>query len=407
MDQAGGDIWRGNVGMRVLQINSVCGYGSTGNIVVDLYHELKKQGHECCIAYGRGTAPDDVDSYRIGTDLDVYVHGVMSRLTDKHGFYSTHATKKFVKWMEEYNPDVIHLHNLHGYYINIEVLFEALKQMDKPVVWTLHDCWAFTGHCAYFDYVDCDKWKIQCKKCPQKKEYPTSYWLDNSRVNFVRKKNIICALRNLTVVTPSHWLCDLVKQSYLHNYRTTVIHNGIDLNTFQPTASKFRERYGLEGKTVILGVASEWTRRKGIQDFFRLSNMLDDSYRIVLIGHLDEKIRRVGNILYIERTTDRKELAAWYTTADVFFNPTYEDNYPTVNLEAQACGTPVITYDTGGSPEGLLLDSCVVGKDLLQAVKKIVSLKSTKSNQLMNFKEFSVSHMTGQYRIQYEMLERK
>ena len=165
--------------MKVLQINSVCGYGSTGNIVVDLYHALKEQGHDCCVAYGRGSAPADVQSYRIGSDWDVYLHGALSRITDKQGFYSTRATKRFMKWMKEYDPDVIHLHNLHGYYIDIEILFDALKQMNKPVVWTLHDCWAFTGHCAHYTSAECYKWTIGCEHCPQKHCYPTSIFLNN------------------------------------------------------------------------------------------------------------------------------------------------------------------------------------------------------------------------------------
>lgn len=339
--------------MKVLQINSVCGYGSTGNIVVDLYRALKEQGHECCVAYGRGNAPEDVQSYRIGSDVDVYVHGILSRITDKHGFYSTRATKRFVQWMKEYDPDVIHLHNLQGYYINIEILFDALKQMDKPVVWTLHDCWAFTGHCANFEYAGCDKWKTRCQKCPQKKEYPTSLFFDNSKNNYIRKQKVICELDRMTIVTPSQWLKNLVEESFLQKYPSEVIHNGIDLNIFHPTYKNLKEKYGLQDKKIILGVASEWGKRKGLQDFFKLSDLLDNRYQIVIIGHIDVTPPERNNITYISRTNDREELAAWYTEADVFFNPTYEDNYPTVNLEAQACGTPVITYDTGGSPEGV------------------------------------------------------
>lgn len=339
--------------MRVLQINSVCGYGSTGNIVVDLYHELKKQGHACCIAYGRGTAPDDVDSYRIGIDLDVYVHGVMSRLTDKQGFYSTHATRKFVKWMKEYDPAVIHLHNLHGYYINIEVLFEALKQMDKSVVWTLHDCWAFTGHCSHFESVGCEKWKKQCSYCPQKKEYPASLWIDNSCDNYRRKKEAFSSLNQITIVTPSQWLADLVQQSFLQKYDVKVIHNGVDLNVFHPVYKNVKNDYNLQKKKIILGVASEWSSSKGLQDFVKLADMIDQDWQIVLIGHIAGKKPQKLNITCIDRTSDREELAAWYTAAEVFFNPTYQDTFPTVNLEAQACGTPVITYDTGGSPEGV------------------------------------------------------
>lgn len=367
--------------MRVLQINSVCGYGSTGNIVVDLYRELKAQGHECCIAYGRGTAPEDVETYRIGWNLDVYMHGIMSRLTDRHGFYSTHATRKFVAWMKQYDPDIIHLHNLHGYYINIEVLFNALQEMDKPVVWTLHDCWAFTGHCAHFDLCGCDKWKTHCEHCMQKKEYPASYVWDNSRGNYIRKKNAIGQIDKLEVVTPSDWLKKLVEQSFLKRYSVQVVKNGIDLSEFQPVYDKnMKQKYGLQGKKIILGVASEWSKRKGLQDFEKLADMIEDKYHIVLIGNITGKKIDKSNVTLIHRTENKAQLAVWYTEADVFFNPTYEDNYPTVNLEAQACGTPVITYNTGGSPEGIMSGGGYVIEqaDLNAFIKQLKAMEKMK-----------------------------
>ncbi len=367
--------------MKVLQINSVCGYGSTGNIAVDLYRELKAQGHEGCIAYGRGTAPSDVESHRIGSNLDVYMHGALSRLTDRHGFYSTKATKDFVKWMKEYNPDIIHLHNLHGYYINVEILFKALKEMGKPVIWTLHDCWAFTGHCSHFAYVGCDKWKTQCEHCPQRKDYPTSLFIDNSYKNYLRKKKAFTTLDadKLIIVTPSEWLGNLVKESFLQKYDLKTIHNGIDINVFHPSCKHIKERYGLSGKKIILGVASEWTKTKGLQDFIKLSDMIDDDWQIVLIGHINGRVPAKSNITCINRTSDREELVSWYTEADAFFNPTYQDTFPTVNLEAQACGTPVITYDTGGSPEGVEKSSgfvCARG-DLKKVITILQSIKKT------------------------------
>lgn len=390
--------------MKILQINSVCGYGSTGNIVVDLYRALKEQGHACCVAYGRGNAPADVQSYRIESDWDVYIHGAISRFTDKQGFYSTRATKRLVEWMKVYDPDVVHLHNLHGYYINIEVLFDALKQMDKPVVWTLHDCWAFTGHCAYFEYSGCDKWKTECFHCPQKKEYPTSWLRDNSTGNYIRKKTEIGALNNLIIVTPSRWLGNLVKESFLRRCPVEVIYNGIDLNVFHPVCKNLKEKYGLQNKRVILGVASEWTSRKGLQDFIQLSEMLEKTYQIVLIGRINGQQIEKPNILYIDRTSDREELAAWYTEADVFFNPTYEDNYPTVNLEAQACGTSVITYNTGGSPEGVIGTNGVVCEqgDLHSVIQYIQ--RGEKLSVQGEVETLSKERMLQQYTELYQML---
>lgn len=360
-------------------INSVCGYGSTGKIVADLAHEIEKKGDECWIAYGRGDAPSDLHTYRIGDDLGVYMHGVLSRITDKHGFYSKYATKMFIRWMKQYNPDVIHLHNLHGYYINIELLFQALKELDKPVIWTLHDCWAFTGHCAHFDFCGCNKWKTQCERCVQKREYPTSFVMDNSRENYIRKKNVIGQIDKLEVVTPSDWLKRLVKQSFLKRYPVQVVKNGIDLNVFHPVRDmNIKQRYGLQDKKIILGVASTWSKRKGIQDFEKLADMIDDTYHIVLIGTINvkETISK-PNVTLIDRTENREQLAAWYTEADIFFNPTYEDNYPTVNLEAQGCGTPVITYNTGGSPEGIIAGggSVIEQADLDAFVEKLKQIE--------------------------------
>lgn len=365
--------------MKILMINSVCGYGSTGKIVADLAHEIEKKGDECWIAYGRGDAPSDLHTYRIGDNLGVYMHGVLSRITDKHGFYSKYATRMFIRWMKQYNPDVIHLHNLHGYYINIELLFQALKELDKPVIWTLHDCWAFTGHCAHFDFCGCDKWKTQCERCVQKREYPTSFVMDNSRENYIRKKNAISQIDKLEVVTPSDWLKRLVKLSFLKRYPVQVVKNGIDLNAFHPVRDmNIKQRYGLWDKKIILGVASTWSKRKGIQDFEKLADMIDDTYHIVLIGSIDAKeIIGKPNVTLIDRTENREQLAAWYTEADIFFNPTYEDNYPTVNLEAQACGTPVITYNTGGSPEGIIAGggSVIEQADLDAFVEKLKQIE--------------------------------
>lgn len=338
--------------MKVLQINSVCGTGSTGRIVVDLYKVLESQGHECKIAYGRGDAPNDVNTIKIGNKFDNYWHVFKTRVFDKHGFGSLNATKKFIKKIKEYNPDVIHLHNIHGYYINIEILFNFLKEFDKPVVWTLHDCWAFTGHCSYFDYIGCDRWKERCHSCPQKSTYPSSKFFDNSKFNYEKKKELFTSIKNMTIVTPSIWLGDLVKKSFLKIYDVKVINNGIDLKVFKPNEGNFRKKYKLEDKFIVLGVASVWSNRKGLKYFKDLSKNLEDDHKVVLVG-INEKQKRLlpSNIITINRTNSTKELAEIYTAADIFVNPTLEEVLGMTNLEALACGTPVITFDTGGSTE--------------------------------------------------------
>lgn len=363
--------------MKVLMINSVCGIRSTGRICTDIATLLELQGHNCKIAYGRENVPAAYEKYahKICTQLDTYVDVFKSRIFDNAGFNSVRTTKRFVKWMKEYDPDVIHLHNIHGYYINTKLLFDALKEIGKPVIWTLHDCWAFTGHCTHFDRIGCAKWQNGCHHCPQTKKYPASFALDRSQKNYADKKACFTGLRNLTIVTPSQWLANLVKQSYLGQYEVKVIPNGIDTEIFQPTEGKFREEYGVQDKKVVLGVTSAWGEEKGLYDMYKLADMLDDTYRVVLVGLKPEQMKTVPkNINAIMRTDNPQQLAHIYTTADVFVNPTYQDNYPTVNLEAQACGTPVITYATGGSVESAPKTQIVEKGDieaLCEAVKNM------------------------------------
>ncbi len=360
--------------MKVLMINSVCGIRSTGRICTDIAETLEAQGHTCKIAYGRESVPQKYEKYavRIGTDTGVKIHGALSRVFDTSGFHSRLATKKFIKWVKQYDSDVIHLHNIHGYYLHIGELFKYLKTCGKKILWTLHDCWAFTGHCSYFDFARCEKWKTGCYKCSQKKRYPASLLRDRSKKNYSLKKKWFTGIDNLTIITPSQWLADIVKQSFLGEYTVEVVRNGIDLNVFKPTESDFRVRYGLEDKKILLGVASTWEERKGLADFLKLAEMVDEDYAIVLVGLSEKQMQDLPkNVIGITRTNSTKELAQIYTTADVFLNLTYEDNYPTVNLEAQACGTPVITYRTGGSVESVSPENVVDKGDLPAVFRKI------------------------------------
>lgn len=436
--------------MKYLMINSVAGFGSTGKIAADQCRELERAGHNCILAYGRWKENcDDIKTYRIGTKADCWIHGLATRIYDAHGWGSIRATRKFLKWVDRYEPDVIWLHNIHGYYINIELLFGYLKKAGKKVVWTLHDCWSFTGHCAYFTYINCDKWKTKCHHCKQKNRYPQSFLLDNSMENYERKRKAFCGIKDMTLITPSQWLADLVKQSFLKEYPVEVHYNVIDKSVFKPSSSDFRIEYGLTGKKVILGVANIWDERKGLDDFIKLAKMLDENYVIVLVGltrkqieHMPERIagikkreslsnlatvyttadahvdfgkeERVGRttaesrecktsaivmkgsvcgeavsttggevveanvesvykaitgkefcdagrdnltiaaLICMQRLDNSRKLAEIYSMADLFVNMTHEDNYPTVNLEAQACGTYVIAYDRGGCRETIL-----------------------------------------------------
>lgn len=332
--------------MKYLFINSVAGIGSTGRIVAETCRSLQQQGHQCVIAYGRDKANcDDIETVCIGSPLDYKIHGVLNRITDRHGFYSRKATGKFLNWVREYDPDVVWLHNIHGYYLHLGLLFGYLKESGKSIKWTLHDCWAFTGHCAYFDFAGCEKWKTGCHDCPQKKEYPATMLLDNSRRNYEDKKRLFTGLADVQLYVPSQWLADRVKQSFLGRYPVEVVYNTVNTDIFKPTPGTFRENHGLEGKKIALGVASVWDRRKGLEDFVTLAGKLPENWRIVLVGLADSQAEKMpSNVICIPRTNSPRELAEIYTAADVFVNLSVEETFGMTTLEALKCGTRPIVY---------------------------------------------------------------
>lgn len=336
--------------MKIAQINTVCGNGSVGRITVDISHALEKAGHEGKIYYGRRTAPEGVPAEKIGTDLSMGMHVLSTFFAGTHGFASKEQTLRLVKELKAYDPDLIHLHNVHGFYLHVEILFDYLKQCGKPVVWTLHDCWSFTGHCAYFDLVQCDRWKTACRNCPQyRNSYPYALFRDGSEENFVRKKKAFTGVKGLTIVTPSCWLGNLVKESFLSEYPVRVIPNGIDLERFVPQKVEQQDRQ------LILGVANVWDQRKGLEYFTELRGILDPKkYEIAVVGVSKKQKKSLPEgMIGIEHTKNVEELMQLYSKASVYVNPTLEDNFPTTNLEALACGTPVVTFATGGSVEAI------------------------------------------------------
>jgi putative colanic acid biosynthesis glycosyltransferase len=341
--------------MKLIQINDSVNTGSTGRIAEGIARVIQFKGHESYIAYGREHLPSESTIIKIGNKLGIFWHGIKSRLFDLHGFGSTLSTITFVKKLKKTDPDIIHLHNIHGYYLNILVLFNYLKLSDKPIVWTLHDCWPFTGHCSYFDAVRCYKWENECHHCPNLNGYPKSIWLDNSRSNYHTKKKLFMGHKNLTIVAPSLWLARHLGNSFLKEYNVRVIHNGIDLSVFRPTTGRaIIEKYGIPSKKYILGIARIWDKRKGLADFIKLREQLPDSINITLVGLTKNQVSELPDgFTGIARTENTDELAVLYSEATAFINPTYVDNFPTTNLEAMACGTPVITYRTGGSHEAV------------------------------------------------------
>jgi len=373
---------------KILQINTVSNSGSTGRIAEGIARCIVAQNWESYIAYGRHSNDSQYsEEILIGNKIDFYIHAVGTRLFDSHGFFSKSATQDLIKKIELISPDIIHLHNIHGYFINIKILFDYIKKKNIPIVWTLHDCWTYTGHCAYYSHVDCNLWKTECHNCPQIQSYPKSF-TDFSKRNYNIKKELFKDIENLVIVTPSNWLAAEVKESFLKDYDIKVINNGINLEKFdiKPTID-IKKKFGLIGQKVILGVASIWEPRKGFDDFIALNDeMKDYNFKIIMVGLSDDQIKNLPkNIIGIKRTESIEEMATLYSLADVFFNPTYEDNFPTTNIEALACGTPVITYKTGGSPE--IIDNktgWVFEKGDLEGVKSLLlSLDNEKSNSLI------------------------
>ena len=375
---------------RVILVNTVVGTGSVGRLTEGLYYTLEDNGYECLVAYGRGSAPAGMNAYRIDQDIDVYIHGGLSRITDRHGFYSKHATVEFIKVIENFQPDIIHFHNVHGYYLNIRVLFEYLKKTNIRIIWTLHDCWTFTGHCSHFEYIGCMKWMTGCYACEQLSEYPKSFGKDNSERNYREKKELFTGFEDLTIVTPSEWLAARVSQSYLKEYHTVVVPTGIDLEAFHPIKEERREdnlifrlrnNLNLRNKNVLLGVANPWRERKGLSQFINLSKMLNDRCVIVLLGLNDEQLSDLPeSIIGIGHTDSTEELAALYSMADIYVNLTLEDTFPTTNIESLACGTPVVTYRSGGSAESID-DTCGISVErnsvqgVVAAIDTILSQK--------------------------------
>lgn len=363
---------------RVVQISIELNANSVGKIAEQIGEAAIAQGWESYITYARDHLPSKSKPIKIGNTFDIYYHVAMTRLFDRHCLCSTHATKKLIKTINEIKPDIIHLHHIHGYYINMNILFEYLKNSDIPVVWTFHDCWSFTGHCAHPE--DCNKWKTGCHDCIKRNQYPASLFVDRSRVSWIQKKQLFSSVDSMTIVTPSNWIAHLAKQSFLNKYPIRVLPNGIDTDVFSPKRNldDVRHRYNIScDKKILLGVASTWSKSKGLDDFIELSNILSKEYQIVLVGLNDVQLKNLpANIIGIKRTHDVNELATLYSLANVFVNPTYADTFPTTNLEALACGTPVITYRTGGSPEAIDPETGIVVEQgdtsgLIEAIKHI------------------------------------
>lgn len=362
----------------LVQINVALNKGSTGKITEGIALAAKSRGWECHIVHGeRYQNPSAFNSIQVSSKLEERLHYAESLFFDRQGLGSRFATKRLIIKLKQIKPDVVHLHNIHGCYINYRILFEYLNAHNIPVIWTMHDCWSFTGHCAYFDRIGCEKWFTGCMICPQKGAFPKSIGFDRSSQNYALKKSLYAGKQNMLMVPVSEWLGDLVGRSFLKDVPRCIINNGIDLNIFKPTKSDIREKYGIGNKFIVLGVADGYGDRKGLNEFVELSNILGKDYQIIMVGVEESELSLIpSRIIAKTRTNSQQELVNLYSVADVYINPTYEDNFPTTNIEALACGTPIITYKTGGSPEAVDASTGIVVeqgdiKGLVEAIQQM------------------------------------
>ncbi len=387
--------------MKIVQINATCGQGSTGKICLSISELLNKKQVENYILYSQGNSDYKNGIKYVSKKWCLKVQALKSRVFGNFGFNSKSSTRTLIKEIKKIDPDIVHLHNMHSHDCNLSLLFKFLKQSKIKTYWTFHDCWAFTGYCPHYDMIGCNKWQNECYSCPIKKRY--SWFFDRSSVLHKTKKELFKDI-NLTIVTPSQWLADQVKISFLKNYPVKVINNGIDLDIFKPTESDFRKKYNLKDKFIVLGVAFGWSERKGLDVFIELSKRLEERFQIVLVGTDDNTDKQLpDNIISIHRTQNQKELAEIYTAADVFVNPTREEVLGMVNVESLACGTPVITFNTGGSPE-CIDETCgiVVEKDDVEAMyDNIIKLSKdnslTKENCIKRANEFDKNKKFKEY----------
>lgn len=373
--------------MKILQINSVVNSGSTGKIVEQIGILLKNNGNESFIAYGRNQKESYSYTFRIGTNFQILINGLETRIFDNHAFGLKRSTIELISFIDKIKPDIIHIHNLHGYYINIFILFNYLKKINIPIIMTLHDCWTFTGHCAHFDFIGCEKWKTHCTNCPQIHTYPASLFIDRSYKNFDEKRKLFNSIEKLVIIPVSDWLNGLVMKSFLGSKKSIVIKNGIDLNIFKPSQSRERiaKEYDLKGNHIIIAVASVWSPRKGLSDILQIADSLGNDYSFIIIGaRIKKSAIKLSNVKIIEKTENQERLAELYSAADLFINPTYEDTLPTTNIEALACGTPVLTYNTGGSPEIIDKDTgFVVEKGDIEGICNILKKFTIKDKAAM------------------------
>lgn len=387
----------------LIQINTVCNT-STGKLMGYIQRRAEEDGYRTLSIVGRRKVFTDVPCKKIGNAVSFWIHVMVNTIFDRQGFGSWFMTRKIVKTLRQEKPDIIHLHNLHGYYLNLPVLFDYLsKEYSGKIFWTFHDCWPFTGHCAFFTAAKCSKWQKECQKCANKKEYPISLFMDSSCRNYEDKKRMFCSLKNLTIIVPSEWMAQHVRRSFLITYPLVVVNNGIDLKLFayKKEGEKIFDRYNIDRrKKILLGVASVWDKRKGMNDFLNLARVLPFEYQIVLVGVSKTQKRKLpNNVTGIERTENAEELVSFYSMSHIFINPSLEESFSLVTVEAIACGTPVIVLDTSAVRELVCSDNGIVlgnhdASDYMNAIVEVEKKGLSREKVMRTAQKYNVEIFT-------------
>ena len=382
----------------LVEINTVVN-NSTGRIMHDIQREADILGMETLSIVGRRHVYTDVPCVKLGNAVSFWIHVIWTTLTDRHGLepiLSVIYTGKMVRRIKEANPGIIHLHNIHGYYLHYPTLMKYLAYEYKgKIIWTFHDLWPITGHCAYYSAVNCDKWMTGCNHCPNKKRYPVSLGLDGSRKNYEIKQKLFTSLSNLTITVPSEWMASQVRQSFMGKYPVEVINNGIDTVVFDHNrlavdsdteSSRCVGKTSWSDKKILLSVASIWDDRKGLKDLVALSDKLNDDYVMVIVGLSKHQISMLPKgVIGITRTENIDELVSLYSRANIFINPSLEESFSLVTVEALSCGCPCIVLDTSAVAELVNDDNGVVlhshkPEDYLDAIKSIENRRYSREN---------------------------
>lgn len=386
--------------MKVLYINSVVDFGSTGNIVRQL---STIDGVEPLIVYGRKNTKNDANTYKISNDIKTLWAMGSTILFNNELILNKGNTKKLIKKIEEFKPDIIHLHNLHGYYVNYKELFEYLNTKNIKIIWTHHDCWPITGYCPHFDLIKCEKYKTHCENCPYGFDYPFSLFKQNLRKHFNIKKELFTNNDNLTIAVTSNWSKKKIKESFLKDENVVVINNGIKLDDFKPICNKDKE-------FSILFVANYWTKAKGLEDLEPIIKGINKDIKVTIVGKIKASKYLNERCVLIDRTDSKQELAKLYSKNHLFVNPTYQDVFGLVNVEALACGTPVITYNTGGCPE-ILNSKCGLVIEKGNTLEMINAINNLYNNYyfllgdcINRSNDFSLERMKNSYSKLYKEL---